>query len=254
MDWREYQEAVADLFRSLGCEVETNETVQGARAEHDIDVWVTFRRFGLQNKWIIECKYWNSIVPKEKVQALKSIVEDIGADKGIIVTEIGFQSGAIYSSNFTNISLKIFKKLKESVKEEIEQKLIKNMGEKVDNLLHRTHGFVTNEVVNENLTKIVPKQGVNSTEYDETMGKLYFVEFGLKFAERGEFPAPISFIKTEDKVVGAKDIVEFLEKAEFILIELKSRMRRTIFESIGYSKLKWLSIRIHLHQTMKLRY
>ena len=39
-------------------------------------------------------KRWTRRVPKEKVMALKAIVEDLGADRGIIVNEAGFQSGA----------------------------------------------------------------------------------------------------------------------------------------------------------------
>jgi hypothetical protein len=44
-------------------------------------------------------------VPKEKVLALKSIVEDLGADRGIIVSEAGFQPGAEDAARGTNITL-----------------------------------------------------------------------------------------------------------------------------------------------------
>ena len=40
--WREYQNQVADLFRSLGCLAEVEASVKGVRATHDIDVWVVF--------------------------------------------------------------------------------------------------------------------------------------------------------------------------------------------------------------------
>ena len=105
LDWRDYQEKVAVLFRNLGCIAETDLAVQGARAKHNIDVWVTFNQFGLVNKWLIECKYWKSRVSKEKVLALKSIVEDVGADRGILVGETGFQQGAFDSANTSNILL-----------------------------------------------------------------------------------------------------------------------------------------------------
>lgn len=42
---------------------------------------------------------------KEEVLALKSILEDIGADRGIIVSENGFQSGAQDAARGTNITL-----------------------------------------------------------------------------------------------------------------------------------------------------
>ena len=81
-------------------------SVKGARADHKIDVWVVFKRFGLETKWVVECKFWNtSAVPIEKVLILKSIVEDVGADRGILISKSGFQSGAIRAAQSTNITL-----------------------------------------------------------------------------------------------------------------------------------------------------
>ncbi len=112
MDWKEFQEITAQLFRQLGCVAETNKRVSGARAAHDIDVWITFSIHGIETKWIIECKYWNSNVPKEKILALRTIVEDVGADKGIIVTKTGYQTGAVQATNYTNIKLMTFSELR----------------------------------------------------------------------------------------------------------------------------------------------
>lgn len=104
-DWRDYQLQVAAFFRKCGCEAEVEVTVEGARGTHDVDVLVTFHRHGLLCKWVIECKLWKTRVPKEKVMALKAIVEDIGADKGIIFSESGFQKGALIAARTSNITL-----------------------------------------------------------------------------------------------------------------------------------------------------
>ena len=53
-NWPDYQEAVAEAFRKLGCSAEVNKTVTGARGSHDIDVFVTFDNFGHECRWIIE--------------------------------------------------------------------------------------------------------------------------------------------------------------------------------------------------------
>ncbi len=104
-DWRKYQEEVADLFRRQGCTVDVEKKIQGVRAKHEIDVHVTFSRSGIECTWIVECKLWKTKVPKEKVMALKSIVDDVGADRGIIVSEVGFQSGALDAVRDSNITL-----------------------------------------------------------------------------------------------------------------------------------------------------
>lgn len=104
-DWRDYQEAVAKVFRDLGCTACVEANIRGARTKHRVDVYVTFRHHGIDCRWIIECKLWKKRVEKEKVQALKSIVDDVGADRGIIFCENGFQKGAREAARHTNILL-----------------------------------------------------------------------------------------------------------------------------------------------------
>lgn len=104
-DWRAYQIEVAAFFRRQGCNAEVEKIVQGVRAKHEVDVHVKFHRSGIECTWVVECKLWKTKVPKEKVMALKSIVDDVGADRGIIFSEKGFQSGALDSIRDTNITL-----------------------------------------------------------------------------------------------------------------------------------------------------
>ena len=104
-DWHVYQEATAEVFRRLGCNAQVDFRVTGARATHDIDVYATFLRSGILCTWVIECKLWKTRVPKEKVLALKSLIDDLGADRGIIVSEAGFQPGAQDAARGTNITL-----------------------------------------------------------------------------------------------------------------------------------------------------
>jgi hypothetical protein len=104
-DWREYQAATCDVFRRLGCNAQVDFHAKGVRAEHDVDVYATFLRSGILCTWIVECKLWKSRVPKEKVMALKAIVEDLGADRGIIISELGFQPGAQDAARGANITL-----------------------------------------------------------------------------------------------------------------------------------------------------
>jgi hypothetical protein len=88
-EWRRYQEETAKLFRELGCSVETDVSEQGVRSKHDLDVSVRFARFGVKQHWIVKCKYWSRPVPKKEVLALRHIVEDLGADRGILIAERG---------------------------------------------------------------------------------------------------------------------------------------------------------------------
>ncbi|HZX80958.1 MAG TPA: restriction endonuclease [Lysobacter sp.] len=105
MNWRQLQDSTAKLFRELGCEAAVEAMVEGARAVHELDVQVKFRQFGIETTWVIECKSWRRNVTKEKVMALKAIIEDVGADRGVIVSASGFQAGAIRAAATSNITL-----------------------------------------------------------------------------------------------------------------------------------------------------
>ena len=70
---------------------------------HDIDVLVKSHHVGFEITWLVECKRWKTRVSKLHVLALREIVADIGADRGILLSEAGFQSGAIEAANLTNV-------------------------------------------------------------------------------------------------------------------------------------------------------
>jgi restriction system protein len=101
--WQEYQEEVAAFFRSLGLEATVNHSVQGVRTRHDIDVFVRSHHVGFDVIWIVECKHWSTPVTKLHVLALREIVTDVGADRGILLCETGFQSGALEAATLTNV-------------------------------------------------------------------------------------------------------------------------------------------------------
>lgn len=103
VNWKEYQEEAAAFFRSLNLEAETNVAIKGVRTKHDVDVLVKSHHVGFDVTWIIECKHWKSRVSKLHVLALREIVTDVGADRGILLSEVGFQSGAIEAATLTNV-------------------------------------------------------------------------------------------------------------------------------------------------------
>jgi hypothetical protein len=117
--WKKYEEKAAEFFISLGLKATVGKEVPGVRGSHEVDVFVEGSLYGIEFKWVVECKAWKSNVPKEKVMALISIVQDIGADRGFLLSEKGFQSGAIRAVNNTNITLTSINDLQSTVEEEL---------------------------------------------------------------------------------------------------------------------------------------
>ncbi len=103
--WHDYQETVAELFRRIGFEASVDETIQGVRGKHQVDVLVRPKLAGVSLLWVVECKYWSTRVPKAQVLTLVHIAQDVGADRAFLFSEQGFQAGAISSAAHTNVTL-----------------------------------------------------------------------------------------------------------------------------------------------------
>ena len=73
---------------------------------------------GIEFLWIVECKYWNRSVDKSVVTTLMTIVQDVGADRGIILSKRGFQAGATAQARNTNITLTSLEELQANTHDE----------------------------------------------------------------------------------------------------------------------------------------
>lgn len=119
-DWRDYQEEVAGFFRSLGIQAETNVVLEGVRGRHTVDVLARPVLGGQAMMWVVECKLWRTRVPKEKVLVLQSIVHDVGADRGYLMAENGYQSGALRAALVSNVVLKCLGDLRETAEYDLD--------------------------------------------------------------------------------------------------------------------------------------
>ncbi|MBR2819711.1 MAG: restriction endonuclease [Reyranella sp.] len=117
--WRAYQEEAAVFFRSLGLTSTVDATVSGVRTSHDVDVLVRFNQLGVNVIWVVECKNWKTPISKLHVLALRAIVSDVGADRGILLSEVGFQSGAIEAAQLANIVLSSLAEMRDATKAEV---------------------------------------------------------------------------------------------------------------------------------------
>lgn len=132
--WSDYQEEVAKFFRALGLDAETNVTIRGVRTSHDVDVVVRSKHAGLKITWLVECKAWNSAVPKEKVLALRMIVDDTGADRGFLMAEKGYQSGALEAAHLTNVTLTSLADLRETLAYDLGLSQLKSLARTSDSV------------------------------------------------------------------------------------------------------------------------
>ena len=88
-------------------EVRHNEKIVGKTGvAHQIDVLWKFRYAGIEHIVAVECKNYSSSVELGDVRSFHSVIEDIGIARGVIVTRVGFQSGAQEFANVVNYATK----------------------------------------------------------------------------------------------------------------------------------------------------
>ncbi len=131
-DWQEYQKEVANFFGGLGLEAATDCTIKGVRTTHDVDVLVKSHHLGFDVLWIVECKHWARRVTKLHVLALREIVADVGADRGILLSEVGFQSGAVEAATLTNVLVTSLANLRNTATAEIMAMRLREVYDRVE--------------------------------------------------------------------------------------------------------------------------
>lgn len=218
-DWFDYQEETAAFFRGLGMDAQTNVTVQGVRTQHDIDVLVKMHHVGFEVTWAIECKHWKTKVSKLHVLGLRSIVQEIGADRGILLCETGFQSGAIEAAKLTNIVVTSLANVMQSAQNDVYSLRIRELLVRIEASRERYWEIPKSKRTEYGLRQELGEVGYSAFHVlhsaDEIMGK----------AIRGVYPikdlTPIQDLKTPSLLPGPKDVYEYLEP---IIADLESRL------------------------------
>jgi hypothetical protein len=105
----EYEKFVQQVLESLvGVEVHHAREYVGRISGRTIKVDVSFLlqvAGGADLLVLVECKHYASTVPVDDVEEFYSKLDDIGAQKGILVTTVGFQAGAIKAAQGRRIAL-----------------------------------------------------------------------------------------------------------------------------------------------------
>jgi hypothetical protein len=180
--WKEYQEEAAAFFRSLGLDAQTDVIVPGARTRHDIDVLVKSHYVGFDVTWIVECKHWKSRVSKLHVLGLRAIVADIGADRGILLSEAGFQSGAIEAATLTNVRATSLADVRNTASKEIMSMRLRELYDRIEVCRERYWNIPKEDRIDYDLRPAVGAFGYSGQRIIELAGDL------LSKALRGVYP------------------------------------------------------------------
>ena len=207
--WKDYQKRAAEFFRTLGLTATVEKKLQGARASHQVDVHVEGNYMGISFTWIVECKSWKSNVPKEKVAALSAILQDVGADRGFLLSEKAFQSGAIRMAEKSNITLTSLADLASTVGDRHTVSRIASLHLRIHNL--------------QNKLRALKKLRYDDEFFPPTMeplGKIALLTMAIDDAVRGDLPTPYTPFGPDQKF--AKTLEEMLDAADGLISEAEA--------------------------------
>jgi restriction system protein len=103
--WQQLQESTAQILRECGWTAETEVKVSTVRGTAEIDVFAIEMVQGREYKVLFECKNWTARVPQNMVHGFRTVMTDVGANTGYIISKAGFQAGAYEAAANTNIRL-----------------------------------------------------------------------------------------------------------------------------------------------------
>lgn len=212
-NWYVFQEEINNYFKSLGFHAETNVHLEGVRTNHDIDVLVQTKFLGHSLKWIVEAKKWNKKVSKLHVMALRQIVDDIGADKGFIISEVGFQKGAFEAANKSNIELLSFTELKALSNFTMHNVILDNYMDRVNLVVSRY--FAHSKKIRE---KYDLKAGIENIGYFSAYILLIRIVQTIKKGKRNEYP--IEGMSLMNEQFGEKKIDDFNQLINWLNLNL----------------------------------
>jgi hypothetical protein len=162
------------------------------------DVAASFKK-GYRTLLIVECKYWQKPVSKIHVLALREIVSDLGADRGVLLAEAGFQSGAKEAAQLTNVQLTSLADLRHSAETQVYAMRVMELYDRIHACRSRYWALKKRDRIEYGLRPEVGSPGYSITKVVALAGDLVVkamrgtYPFGVDERFRFESSSPASF-------------------------------------------------------------
>lgn len=103
--WQDLELLVHQAFEEMGYEASRNHELNTVRGRVRTDVYAVKTTTPIPTVVVCECKHWKKAVDQNVVYALRSVCSDVGSHFGLIISKVGFQSGAHETREATNVHL-----------------------------------------------------------------------------------------------------------------------------------------------------
>lgn len=86
-------------------EITHNKKIKATDGEYQIDLYAEFVAMSVKFKVVVEYKCYTHSIKREKVSTLFAKVQSLGANKGVLISTSGYQTGAVEYAKKHGISL-----------------------------------------------------------------------------------------------------------------------------------------------------
>jgi hypothetical protein len=152
---------------------------------------------------------------------LKSIVDDVGADRGVIISKTGFQSGAIRATAYTNITLTSLEDLKQTAQDDLIQSSLYHLESWATRIRHELRNLYRVEQPGRNELVSIPLPGVDWKLAMRVGGRLSILAQGFDSIRLAKPPYPVTFDDEGEKIIAAATIEGFVESASSLLQDIQ---------------------------------
>jgi hypothetical protein len=141
-DWKILQDGVCRIFNEIGLNAETDKEITTPRGKVFLDVYAIDPGSVDNIQYIVECKNWNRPINQNVIHSFITVIHEVGANIGYIISKSGFQKGAIECLRNTNIKAFTFKAFqKHYLKIWIDRYFYKKISDISDSLIQYTEPF-----------------------------------------------------------------------------------------------------------------
>jgi restriction system protein len=102
-EWKALQAGICRLFKEIGLHAEENKIVATPRGTVSLDVFAVDPGSVDSIQYVVECKNWKNSIPQGVVHAFTTVMHEVGANIGYIISKKGIQKGAKKYLQNTNI-------------------------------------------------------------------------------------------------------------------------------------------------------
>ena len=102
-DWKDLQSGVCKIFNEIGLHAEENKLFRTPRGTISLDVFAVDPGSVDSIQYVAECKNWKNSIPQSVVHAFTTVMHEVGANIGYIISKKGIQKGAKNYLQNTNI-------------------------------------------------------------------------------------------------------------------------------------------------------